>query len=273
MVENMYRIGEFSKMTKTTVKTLRYYDEMGLLRPEFVDAETGYRYYTTSQLMPLHGILALRQAGLSVNEVKRALSGEDPVQILLSRKAEIEWEMQRAAEQLSRIQSILQHYKEESLMNYQAILKDLPACTVYYKQGVVPDFAAYTQFILQSADECRAANPDLKCIEPDYCFVAYLDPEYREKNIHIEYVQAVERAGKETDTIRFRELSSVPAVCVFHKGSYDHLREAYAFAYQWIEENGYLPAESAREHYIDGMWNRENPGDWLTEIQIPVRKK
>lgn len=59
----MYRIGEFSRMPKVTVKALRYYDEMGLLKPEQVDGVTGYRMYTTAQLVPLQRIVALRRRG------------------------------------------------------------------------------------------------------------------------------------------------------------------------------------------------------------------
>ena len=62
----MFRIGDFSKMSRTTVKTLRYYDEAGLLKPEMTDTFTGYRLYTTEQLLQLHRIQALRQAGLSM---------------------------------------------------------------------------------------------------------------------------------------------------------------------------------------------------------------
>ena len=71
----MYRIGEFSKMTKTTIKTLRYYDSVGLLKPEYVDDFTGYRFYTTNQLVELHKIQSFRQIGLSIDEIKAILMG------------------------------------------------------------------------------------------------------------------------------------------------------------------------------------------------------
>jgi DNA-binding transcriptional MerR regulator len=73
----MYRIGEFSKMTKTTVKTLRYYDEVDLLTPEFVDPFTSYRFYTTNQLFALHKIQSYRQIGLSIEEIKQIINGQD----------------------------------------------------------------------------------------------------------------------------------------------------------------------------------------------------
>ena len=269
----MYRIGEFSKMTKLTVKALRYYDEMGLCSPSYVDPETGYRFYTTDQLVPLHRIVSLRQLGLSIREISAILSGQDSQEILRGRRRELQRELATAADQLSRIQFILSEKEEDYLMNYQAILKDLPGCTVYYKQGVVPTFADYGSFILQSAEECRAANPGIQCVEPDYCYVSYLDPEFREKDVAIEYAQAVRAAGVETDTIKFKDIPAVKAVCVFHKGPYDGLRDAYAFAYTWLEKNGYTACGSSRECYIDGVWNKDDPADWLTEIQIPVHSK
>lgn len=59
----MYRIGLFSQITKTTIKTLRYYDEVGLLSPCYVNLENGYRYYNSRQLVEFHRILALKQMG------------------------------------------------------------------------------------------------------------------------------------------------------------------------------------------------------------------
>ena len=74
--ENLYRIGMFSKMNQITIKTLRYYDEVGLLHPRFIDPDNGYRYYTSSQLAPLHRIMALRNIGYSIEELKRVQDGE-----------------------------------------------------------------------------------------------------------------------------------------------------------------------------------------------------
>ncbi|MTS92093.1 MerR family transcriptional regulator, partial [Pseudoflavonifractor sp. BIOML-A4] len=72
----MHRIGAFSQLSKVTVAALRYYDEVGLLKPARVDPDTGYRLYTTAQLVPLQRIVALRQAGLSIEEVSAVLSGQ-----------------------------------------------------------------------------------------------------------------------------------------------------------------------------------------------------
>ena len=171
--------------------------------------------------------------------------------------------------QLSKINYLL----EEKSMNYEVIVKELPECTVYYKEGKIEDFSKISDFILSSTDECLKVNPNIKCIQPDYCYVNYLDGEYKEKDIKIRYAQAVEEAGIETSNIKFEKLKSVTAVCIYHKGSYDNLPEAYSFIMKYIEENNYEIIDFPREHYIDGIWNKENESDWLTEIQVPVSKK
>ena len=86
----MYKIGDFSSMSKTTIKTLRYYEKEGLLTPVYIEQNTGYRYYESSQLIDISKIISLRQIGLSIKEIKKVLDGYDMKEILNNRKNEIE---------------------------------------------------------------------------------------------------------------------------------------------------------------------------------------
>ncbi len=159
-------------------------------------------------------------------------------------------------------------------MKYEIITKELPEYTVYYKDGTVDSFSSIAQFILSSAEECMATNPNIKCIEPDYCFVSYFNGEPKQENkIKLRYAQAVTESGFENETIKFTKLKPVKAVCVYHKGSYSTLPEAYACIMKYIEENSLEIIEEPRERYIDGMWNKGSEEDWLTEIQVPVKSK
>ncbi|WP_040196841.1 MerR family transcriptional regulator [Candidatus Soleaferrea massiliensis] len=268
----MHRIGEFSKLAKTTIKTLRYYDEVGLLKPASVNPENSYRYYRTEQLLDLCMITALRQTGLSISDIKRVLDSGELESVLSRHRESVSAQVRELSEQLSRIESILSVHEEEFFMKYQAMIKQLPAGTVYYKRGVIEDFSKIEAFILSSADECLAANPNMRCTEPDYGYVTYLDPEFKHQNIALEYAQQVVSAGVETDIIKFKEIKPVEAVCVYHRGPYETIGEAYAWALNWVQQNGYELAENPRECYIDGKWNREDPADWLTEIQIPIKR-
>ena len=85
--------------------------------------------------------------------------------------------------------------------------------------------------------------------------------------------EAVTERKPDFDDIVFKKIEAVTAVSVMHKGPYSTLSQCYAFALKWIEENGYQVSDSPRESYIDGIWNREEESDWLTELQVPVVKK
>lgn len=264
----MYKIGEFSILAKTTIKTLRYYEKEKILVPAYIDPETNYRYYQTSQLIELARIISFRQIGFRIDEIKSILNGANLKCLLKEKKKELKEEMKIQKTQLLKINYLL----EGKEMNYEVIMKKLPEYTVYYKEGKIKDFSEITDFILTSAKECMSANQNIKCKSPDYCYVNYLDSEFKQKDLKIRYAQAVETEGVSTENIKFTKLEPVEAVCIYHKGSYENLPTAYHFIMKYIEENHYQIVESPRERYIDGMWNKEQEEDWLTEIQVPVEK-
>lgn len=268
----MFTIGEFSKLAKTTVKTLRYYDEAGLLSPASVDEWTGYRRYTSAQLYPLQRVVALRQAGLQVEEILRILGGADQTDVLNRRRDILVRELEEAEGRVRRLDILLRNMKGGKTM-IQPVIRTLPGCTVYFEEAMLKNYAALSEFIPASEARLFATNPHVQFSSPGYCFVSYLDGEYREEDVRVRYSKAVEAPGVEAEGIRFMQLQPVDAVCAMHQGPYETLGEAYALAVNWAQENGYDLAELARERYIDGMWNKEDPADWLTEIELPIRTK
>jgi effector-binding domain-containing protein len=160
---------------------------------------------------------------------------------------------------------------EESDMNYQAVVKEISECIVYSEERLLNQYSEVTALVLESAQECLRLNPALECVRPDYCFCEYLDGEYKETNMRIRYSQAVTKIGIGNERISFRQLPATKAICIYHKGAYDRLGEAYAYIYRYAMENGYQITGLHRECYIDGIWNKENVEDWLTEIQLPVK--
>ena len=265
----MYKIGDFSSMSKTTIKALRYYEKEGLLKPVYIDQNTGYRYYETSQLVEISKIISLRQIGLSIKDIKNILNGCDMKIILNKRKKEIKENLTIYTTQLSKINYLL----EENNMKNEIFIKEIPSYIIYYSDGIISDFSKIPEFVLQAGAECAKANPNLKCITPNYCYVSYLDGEYKEENIKIRYAEAVEEFGEETKQIKFMKTTPVTAVCIYHKGSYENLRQSYNIILKYIEDNGYEIIDNVRECYIDGCWNKDNSDDYLTEIEFPVRKK
>jgi len=262
----MYKIGEFSILAKTTIKTLRFYEKEGLFTPCFID-DNGYRYYDASQLVDLSKIISLRQIGFSIEEIKKINNGAELDSFLNNKLKVLESLQIENNMRISKIKYLL----GEDNMKHEVIFKELPDYVVYYKEGILKTYADATDFILQSATECMEANPNIKCVEPDYCFMEYLDGEYKDKDIKARYSQAVLEKGVETDTIKFKKLNIEKAVCIYHKGSYANLGETYGYIMKYIAENNLQIIAPPRERYIDGMWNKESEEDWLTEIQVPIK--
>lgn len=260
-------------MSKTTIKALRYYDETGLLKPEETDPFTGYRLYTTDQLVQVHRIQALRQTGLTVEETRRILSGQDAQEILEQRRVELQNQLSETKHQLSRLDFMLQGKEEEFMMNYAATIKRLDECTVYSTKFTAADYDAFFEVIPAIGAKVTEKYPDLKCAIPEYCFVRYLDGEYREKEFRVEFCEAVDQMKQDFDDITFKRMEPETVVSVMHRGPYSTLGDAYAFAMKWAEQNHYPVTGLPRENHIDGIWNKEREEDWLTEIQIPVAAK
>ena len=263
----MLKIGEFSKLSMLTVKALRFYEKEGLLNPTHVDEWTGYRFYEASQLETAATIKALRQLDFSVEEIKAHLGGVPLKEALRAKQAELQ---QKQADISARI-SVINYLMEENDMKYQAVMKDIGECIVYSEERTLEKYSDVSMLVLESAEECLRLNPGMECTKPDYGFCEYLDGEYRETNMRIRYSQAVTKMGVGNERIQFRSLPATKAICIYHKGDYDRLGEAYAYIYRYAAENGYEVAGLHREVYIDGIWNKENMEDWLTEIQLPIK--
>lgn len=262
----MLKIGEFSKLSHLTVKALRFYEKKGLLIPASADGRTGYRFYETAQLQTAAKIKAYRQLGFSVDEIRLLLSGTDSYALFRQKAASLEQEQNKLAVRLS----IIHHLLEEKNMKYQVVEKTIPACIVYCSEATLKNYADMMQFIPACGEECIRLNPDLHCAEPGYEFLEFLDGEFKTKNVRVRHNEAVTRMGKESDNIHFKHLPQTRVLSVFHKGAYENIGEAYAYLAGYAGENGYRIAGNPRECYIDGIWNKENIEDWLTEVQLPI---
>lgn len=267
----MLRIGEFSKLTKTTVKALRYYDKLDLLKPAFIDSETSYRYYTEEQVKRAQQIQTYRSAGLSCEDISKILNSKSDVEYLLhSKRRELELLKGDINRQIEKIDSLI---SKKNLQVYKPCLKQIDECAVYYSRSFISDISKIRDFILLTMQELKRTNSDVGFPSPDYCCVIYPDDSYRESNIFVEYVQSVDKMGIDTPVIKFKVLEAITAVSVIHYGRYENLCDAYLSAVNYALDNGYEISASARERYIDGAWNCDNEEKWKTEIQLPVKKR
>ena len=265
----LYKIGIFAAMNHVTVKALRFYEEQGLLMPALIHPETGYRYYTLSQMAVLHQITALKLAGFTLEEIARINSGADEEAVLLKKKAELLAKVSELTRQIAVVDGYLS--KKKTGLSAPVLIKTIPETTV-----------AYMRVRLESYDCLFDRMPEMgalmekagcTCALPEYCFTGYPEPGYKDADILVEICESVVEAKNETGDLKFKTLPPIQAACVFHKGSYRTFSESYETVLRYIEENGYEIAGEIRESYIDGVWNKEDESQWLSEIQVPVRKK
>lgn len=266
----MFRIGEFSFLAKVTVKALRYYDKIGLLKPAFIDRDTSYRYYTEEQLNDIRKILEYKEVGISNVDVLKIIKNNDEEQkVYAEHKKVLEAEFKDVKRKLESLDRLIHGETQE----YSAQLKKVESVLVYSCCGYVSSEENIHDFIKACNVQFEKTNSDIKFSEPDYCCVVYPGDGYRESNIFIEYAQSVERVGKETHTLKFKTMKEITAVSVIHHGEYHNIRNAYAYAVEWAKKNGYQISGEARERYVKGNWNCNDVSEWQTELQIPVIKK
>ena len=267
--DTLYKIGMFAAMNHVTVKALRFYEEQGLLMPALIHPETGYRYYTLSQMAVLHQITALKLAGFTLEEIADINSGADEEAVLLKKKAELLAKVADLTRQIAVVDSYLS--KKKTRLSAPVLIKTIPETTV-----------AFMRIRLESYDRLFERMPEMgalmekagcTCALPEYCFTGYLEPGYKDGDILVEICESVVEAKKETGELHFKALPEIQAACIFHKGSYRTFPESYEAVLRYIEENGYEIVGEIRESYIDGVWNQDNESNWLSEIQVPVRRK
>jgi DNA-binding transcriptional MerR regulator/effector-binding domain-containing protein len=272
----MFKIGDFSKINRVTIKALHLYDEMGLLKPQFVDKVNNYRFYGTEQFVTIQKIIALKQIGLSLSDIailmQKDISSDEFIARLKLKEQEKRSEIKSEKDRLRQLQTLINTIQKEQNMQNLITTRDLPGAIVASMRKVVKNYDEFFTFWPAMGELMKAQ--DLKCSLPPYAFSIFHDGAYKEDSIDVEICEAVVTSGKDQEGMVFKTIPEVPkAACLIHKGPYSTLGKSYAILVRWIEENGYELADNMRESYHDGIWNQEDPNQWITEIQAPIRRK
>ena len=266
------KIGEFSKMMQVTVKTLRYYEQKGLLLPYEVDEWTGYRYYSIYQMQRLNIIRGLQQQGFTLEEIKELLEdGEQMPSIdqLTQKIEETEHQLQLLIKRRNQLLKWLDSHKQIKTME-KVNIQSLPEIIVASHREIIPNYDALGALCVNKIGP-EMQRLGCKCPPPGYCFTIEHNKEYRSTDLDIEYCEQVEEMGKDSNIIQFKHLPAVEkALCIKHLGGYERFHESFAEAFRYMEEKGYKPIGHTRICYIDGVWNKDNPEQWLSIIQIPI---
>lgn len=265
----MFKIGDFSRLTLVTVKALRHYDRLGLLKPAEVDPATGYRFYTSAQLPQLNRILALKELGFSLDQIghlfQADLSPEQFQQMLRRKEEEVRDQIATEESRLARLRVILQQLESESeLPPYDVLIKPVPAMQVASIRAVIPKHRAVSELFGELA-AYRLRN-DLTVTG---ALVIWHDTDFRERDVDTEAAFVTPDEIRPDGRVHANELPAVDTMaCVAHHGPPSTLCAASMALLRWIETNGYRLAGPERTYSLhrDG----QDGEDTLTEIQYPV---
>lgn len=258
-------------MNHVTIKTLHHYDDIGLIKPYKTDKETGYRYYLLSQSYILHRINALKNIGFGLEDIKSIIKGKSKGDYLLKKKAELLMEIAQKTKKLAEIEYYLSESETMLNKNYEVLIKEVPEVIIVSKRTILSSHNDLFHLMPEMGN--TMAELGCVCAKPEYCFNIYHDGEYKDIDIDVEICEAVTKLQPNAKGLSFKTIPRLnKAACLFHKGSYSKLPEAYLALTSWMESNGYKYDGMARESYIDGIWNKENEDEWLTEIQFPIKE-
>lgn len=271
----MFQIGDFSKLTQVSIRMLRYYDEMGLLKPAKIDKFTNYRLYSTAQIPVLNKIKFLRDLGFHISEIALALNQWDDqlIQHLLDNKyMEIENIMKSEQDKLSKIEQAKRDIRQEKIkIHYNVSIKSVPSYQVFSFRRIVPDY--YSEGLLWKELSAFASKNNISI--QNNTFSVYHDPDYRETDVDIELCAPVAQIGKDTSGFTYRNTEPVPIMaCTMVYGPFENIAGAYIEFANWLQEHRqYCMGEHRRQIVHRGPWNEENQDRYLTEIQISLRKR
>lgn len=272
----MIRIGDFSKLSRVSIKTLRFYDEMGLLKPVAVDRFTGYRYYEFHQLPRLYRILALKDLGFSLEEIGHLLEGDLSTEqmrgMLKLRRAEIRQRVEEEAERLERVDLWLRQIEQEdSMSRYDVVIKKVEPIKVASVRGVVP--TPPEQGPLWGELGTYLTQQRVQPVGP--CFTLYHDEDHKDRDWDVEVCEQISADLAASKRVKVYSLSGFETMaCVVHTGSFATIGEAYDAILKWMDDNKYQIIGPCREVVLREPQpeNSQNDPGTVVEIQFPVQK-
>jgi DNA-binding transcriptional MerR regulator len=274
----MFTIGDFARHGRVSARMLRHYDAVGLLRPEYTDPFTGYRHYSAAQLATLNRVIALKDLGFTLAQVRQILeervTTEELRGMLKLRQAELEESMAAAAARLAQVEARLRSIESEGHMPIQdVIVKSTPAVRVAVLSAVAASYAPehigpvisplYDQlFTRLTAAGVTPAGPGIACYEdaPDGGGAVL---------VHAGCTVAADQRPVPGEDFEIVELPAVErAATIVHRGPMDTVMPTEQTLARWIDAGGHSSAGYAREVCLECPPDKEK---WVTELQVPLR--
>ena len=268
--DRMFSIGEFSRITGLTVKTLRFYHEQALLVPSFIDPQTGYRHYAPRQLETARAIAWLRTLEFPLSDIKEILGEQTDADVLAL------LEKQRTA-LTQRIRSFKQAVRSlDEFISAERQAQAMVQTSFEVQEKPLDEMLIAGIRMKGRYSECGKAFARLARSLGRYicgkAFLLHYDDEHREDDADFEACMPI-RKSLAVEGISIRTLPAGRCLSLLHRGPYDQLGHSYAKILAHAKAKGLEILLPTREVYLKGpgMIFKGNPKNYLTEIQLPVQ--
>lgn len=266
------KIGDFARLGQVSVRMLRHYDEIGLLTPESVDPWTGHRSYRAAQLARLNRIVALKDLGLTLEQVGQALaedvSADELRGMLRLRQAELGAEIDRVRTRLAGIAHRLRLIESEETMSRTStdcVVKTAPPMRLAARHttaGSQPEIAGVVGPLF--GEVATAVARTGACAETGVGV-------YEAAEDGLAITTGYLYDGAPAPGFDILELPETEVATLVHLGDMTDIASSWQALHAWLEANGYTPSGPCREVYLEAPG--EDPGpDWVTELQQPVQR-
>lgn len=273
----MFKIGDFSKMSGLSIDTLYHYQNIGLLKPRHIDYDTNYRYYDASQLIIVNKIIALKDAGFSLEEIKNTLKNKSNVSLIdmLEDKAtNLEKELQAEENRLERLRKNIFLIKNGGIpqMNEISIKKVEPILVASVRKTVLVE--KMDEEFEQLWGKVNKFIDDMGIKRSIPCMMLYHNNSwmFNKPEIDVEMVEPISKEFPEGNGIKIYKQDAVEKMaCIVHKGPFSTISNTYQSIYDWIKNNGYKVNGAVREIYHKGEWETNDSNEYITELQFPIQ--
>jgi DNA-binding transcriptional MerR regulator len=269
------KIGDFARLSRVSVATLRHYDDIGLLKPVSVDRFTGYRYYSVAQLPRLNRILALKDLGFSLEQIEHVLAGgltlDQLCGMLIMKLAEVEQQVATEQARLARIEARLRQIQQENSMpDYEIVLKSVPSMFIASRRVTIPTNDEVPRYLGPAFTEASDHVKKHGAKDTGPCLAIWHQPADVYANEDAEAAIPIDRLLPGTERVKVYELAQAQVASVVHQGDFADFTQGHTALMKWIEDNGYRIVGHYREIYISH--DHRSMADSATEIQYPVEK-
>jgi len=269
----MVNIGDFARHGRVSVRMLRHYDAIGLLRPAHVDPATGYRSYRIEQLSRLNRIVALKDLGFTLEQVRSVLDEKVDVEelrgMLRLRRAELQDRIATDTRRLSQVEARLLVIEREGAMPTDEVeIKHVPAVRLATVSGRVASFEPESiSPVLGPLYEELNRRLQAAGVEPVGPYVAHYEDSPDGDGL-VAHAGAPVAAGVTVDGCEPLDLPAIEAAAIVHRGPMDGVMPTVQTLARWIEAHGYRSVGHNREVYL--RYAHGDPREWRTELQEPV---